>query len=76
MRRCGITEIDKENKALIKEAKRVVLKNEDPKDILQKINIFRIKLAYNKATELLESNFGWTKIYDDLTESLSKNTKT
>lgn len=76
MKPCRIPEIDKENKALIKEAKGVILKNEDPKDVLKKIYVFRMKLAYNKATESLESNFGWTKIYDDLIENLSKNTKT
>lgn len=76
MRRCGIQEIDKENKALIKEAKQVVLKNEDAEEIIQKINGFRMKLAYNKATESLESNFGWTKIYDTLIENLSKKAKT
>jgi hypothetical protein len=75
MRRCGIPEIDNENKALTKEAKRVILKNEVAKDILQKINDFRMKLAYNKATESLESNFGWTKTYEELIKSLSKNTK-
>lgn len=76
MKPCRIPEIDKENKALIKEAKGVILKNEDPKDVLQKIYVFRMKLAYNKATESLESNFGWTKVYDTLIDSLSKNTKT
>lgn len=76
MRRCGIQEIDKENKALIKEAKAVVLKREDTKSILQKIKDFRMKLAYNKATESLESNFGWTNIYEDLIENLSKKAKT
>lgn len=76
MRRCGITEIDKENKALIKQAKQVILNNEDTKFIIQKIIDFRINLAYNKATESLESNFGWTKIYDELIENLSKNIKT
>ena len=76
MKLCGIPEIDKENKALIKEVKRIILKKENSKTILQKINDFRMKLAYNKATESLESNFGWTKTYDDLIKNLSKNTKT
>lgn len=75
MKRCGIPEIDKENKALIKEAKQVVFNNEDAKEMTQKIKDFRMKLAYNKATESLESNFGWTKIYDTLIENLSKNIK-
>ncbi len=76
MKPCGITEIDKENKSLIKEAKQVVFKNEDAQEITKKINNFRMKLAYNKATESLELNFGWTKIFDDLIVNLSKNTKT
>ena len=76
MKPCGIAEIDKENKSLIKEAKQVVFKNEDAQEITKKINTFRMKLAYNKATESLESNFGWTKIFDDLIVNLSKNTKT
>lgn len=76
MKPCGIAEIDKENKSLIKEAKQVVFKNEDAQEITKKINNFRMKLAYNKATESLESNFGWTKIFDDLIVNLSKNTKT
>jgi len=76
MRHCGIVEIDKENKAIIKEAKQVVFKNGDAKEILKKIEDFRMKLAYNKVTESLESNFGWTKIYATLIDSLSKNTKT
>lgn len=76
MKLCGIPEIDKENKALIKEAKWVIAKKENPTSILQKINNFRMKLAYNKATESLESNFEWTKVYDDLIENLSKKPKT
>ena len=76
MRHCGIVEIDKENKAIIKEANQVIFKNGDAKEILKKIEDFRMKLAYNKATESLESNFGWTKIYATLIDSLSINTKT
>jgi hypothetical protein len=34
-----------------------------------------MKLAYNKATESLESNFGWSKIYDDLIVKLKKTLK-
>jgi hypothetical protein len=72
MKPCGIKEIDKENKALIKKAQQAILTKKNIEEVLQKISDFRMKLAYNKTTELLESNFGWTKIYDDLIESLSK----
>jgi hypothetical protein len=76
MKTCGIPEIDTENKALLKEAKGVIRQKKNPKDILEKIYVFRMKLAYNKATESLESNFGWSKIYDDLIVKLKKNIKT
>lgn len=76
MRRCGIFEIDKENKTLIKEVKQAQLKYEDAKTVIKIIRDFWIKLAHNKAAELLESNFGWTKTYDTLIDRLSKNTKT
>ena len=76
MKRCGILEIYKENKTIIKEAKQALLKYEDTKKACKKMEDFRMKLAYNKATESLESNFGWTKIYATLIDSLSKNTKT
>jgi hypothetical protein len=51
MRRCGILEIDKENKTLIKVAKQALLKYEDAKTIIKKTQDFRIKLAHNKPTE-------------------------
>ncbi|MEY3412534.1 MAG: hypothetical protein RIQ70_1222 [Bacteroidota bacterium] len=75
MKTCGIPEIDTENKALLKEAKGVIRQKKNPKDILEKIYVFRMKLAYNKATESLESNFGWSKIYDDLIVKLKKTLK-
>jgi hypothetical protein len=76
MNPCRIPEIDKVNKALIKEAKNVIIKKKNPEDILKKISDFRLKLAYNKSTESLESNFGWVSFYENLIDELSKNIKT
>jgi hypothetical protein len=76
MKTCGIPELDKKNRALIKEAELAILTKENSTVIIQKIYDFRMKLAYKKATESLESNFGWTEVYDKLIENLSKNIKT
>jgi hypothetical protein len=76
MKPCRIPEIDKVNKALIKEAQDIITKKTNPENILKKILDFRLKLAYNKATESIESNFGWGSFYERLIDELSKNVKT
>ena len=74
MKSCGIPEIDKKNKALLKEAKTLLLsgQKENLELFLQKIQDFRTQLAYNKATEMLESNFGWTDTYEKIIASIQK----
>ena len=74
MKSCGIPEIDKKNKALLKEAKTLLLsgQKENLELFLQKIQDFRTQLAYNKATEMLESNFRWTDAYEKIIASIQK----
>lgn len=74
MKPCGIPEIDKENRAIVKAAKLAIASNQkgSMEIVVQKIQDFRIKLAYNKATELLESNFKWTSEYEKILDSLLK----
>lgn len=68
MKICGIEGIDKINKELVKEAKLAILSKEREKLlwILSKIQEFRLQLAYDRSTEMLESNFGWAKDYDKI----------
>ncbi|MCP9765773.1 hypothetical protein [Lacihabitans soyangensis] len=74
MKSCQIPKIDKANKVLVKEAKLAISKNdkEHSKLVLTKIREFRMQLAYNKATESLETNFGWTLEYDKINATLQK----
>jgi hypothetical protein len=68
MKICGIKGIDKINKELVKEAKLAILSKERQKLLLMlsKIQEFRHQLAYDRSTEMLESNFGWANDYDKI----------
>ena len=74
MKSCQIPKIDNANKAFIKEAKLAIAKNdkEHATLVLAKIREFRMQLAYNKATESLETNFGWNLEYDKINAALQK----
>lgn len=74
MKSCQIPKIDNTNKALVKEAKLAMAKNdkEHARLVLDKIREFRMQLAYTKATESLETNFEWTLEYDKINAALQK----
>ena len=75
MKDCGITDIDKERKEVFEYARQIIhdsskTTKENAENAKNKILDFRMKLAYNRGTEALEGNFGWTRVFDDLIKEL------
>lgn len=75
MKNCGIENIDKEREVSVAYATAVIgegskASKERIESAENKIMNFRMKLAYNRGTEALEGNFGWTPVFDDLITKL------
>jgi len=74
MKDCGIPDIDKERKEVIENARQIIQSSKtskkDAENAKNRIVDFRMKLAYNRGTEALEGNFGWTPVFDELINEL------
>jgi hypothetical protein len=86
MKDCGINNIDTERRLLEKKINSIISEFtcsnsvglRSKASIAKKdLSDFRMKLAYNRATEALESNFGWTTEFARLNQQLDSiiNTK-
>ena len=76
MKDCGINKIDEERIQVIEIARQVVQQSlgaseEEIEKAKNKIIGFRMKLAYNRGTEALEGNFGWTSVFEELMDQLN-----
>jgi hypothetical protein len=75
----GNAKIDKEFRLLIKVVKEASSRPNINKDALKfekdRINDFRMKLAYNKGTEFIETKYGWDKVFDSVINSIDKRIK-
>jgi hypothetical protein len=81
MKDCGIEKIDMERKliekkisALISEFRRCKSKNLNmkAKEAKKSLSGFRMKLAYNRGTEALESYYGWSSEFAKMIKILDK----
>lgn len=81
---CGISFIDDERNEIINDINKLLYESfydrdekylETLKHLKNKLFHFRMKLAYNKGTEFLETNFGWTGMFDELNDKLESQIK-
>ncbi len=81
MKDCGIYSIDTERKVLEKNIRSILsefkysnsegLRNKAIK-AKEDLSNFRMRLAYDRSTEALESNFGWTSEFSAMTHKLDE----